>query len=99
MIKPFILVNRVFIFQKDEENKYKSYSSVLDSMPEVLGQMKKLIPSHSVFNGTVGSLTGDNALKASVGDKVLLIHSQANEDSRPHLIGGHGDLVWGGWFI
>jgi len=25
---------------------------------------------------------------------VLLIHSQANRDTRPHLIGGHGDLVW-----
>jgi nitrite reductase (NO-forming) len=26
----------------------------------------------------------------------LFIHSQANEDSRIHLIGGHGDLVWPG---
>jgi nitrite reductase (NO-forming) len=25
---------------------------------------------------------------------VLFIHSQANRDSRPHLIGGHGDYVW-----
>ena len=25
---------------------------------------------------------------------VLFIHSQANRDSRPHLIGGHGDWVW-----
>jgi nitrite reductase (NO-forming) len=94
--KAFYIGEQGFYFPKDEENKYKTYSSVLDSMPEVLGQMKKLIPSHSVFNGTVGSLIGDNALKASVGDKVLLIHSQANEDSRPHLIGGHGDLVWEG---
>ena len=94
--KAFYIGEQGFYFPKDAENKYKTYSSVLDSMPEVLGQMKKLIPSHSVFNGTVGSLTGENALKASVGDKVLLIHSQANEDSRPHLIGGHGDLVWDG---
>ena len=27
---------------------------------------------------------------------MLFIHSQANRDSRPHLIGGHGDLVWRG---
>jgi nitrite reductase (NO-forming) len=27
---------------------------------------------------------------------VLYIHSQANRDSRPHLIGGHADLVWRG---
>jgi nitrite reductase (NO-forming) len=25
---------------------------------------------------------------------VLIVHSQANRDSRPHLIGGHGDYVW-----
>ena len=30
----------------------------------------------------------------SVGEKVLFIHAQSNRDSRPHLIGGHGDLVW-----
>lgn len=33
-------------------------------------------------------------MKASVGEKVLLVHAQANGDSRPHLIGGPGDLVW-----
>ena len=35
-------------------------------------------------------------MKAIVGEKVLFIHAQANRDSRPHLIGGHGDLVWEG---
>ena len=53
-----------------------------------------LIPSHVVFNGKVGALTGDNAMHASQGEKVLFVHSQANRDSRPHLIGGYGDLVW-----
>ena len=24
----------------------------------------------------------------------MFIHAQANRDTRPHLIGGHGDLVW-----
>ena len=47
-----------------------------------------------MFNGSVGALTGDNALTANVGETVLFIHSQANRDSRPHLIGGHGDYVW-----
>ena len=56
--------------------------------------MKTLTPSHVVFNGRVGALTGDNALKAKVGETVLFIHAQANRDTRPHLIGGHGDLVW-----
>ena len=31
---------------------------------------------------------------ANVGEKVLIVHSQANRDSRRHLIGGHGDYVW-----
>ena len=31
---------------------------------------------------------------ALVGETVLIIHSQANRDTRPHLIGGHGDHVW-----
>ena len=47
-----------------------------------------------VFNGKVGALTGANALTAKVGETVLLIHSQANRDTRPHLIGDHGDWVW-----
>ena len=29
-----------------------------------------------------------------VGETVLIVHSQANRDTRPHLIGGHGDYVW-----
>jgi nitrite reductase (NO-forming) len=65
-------------------------------MHEMLELSKGLIPTHVVFNGAVGALTGDNALKAKVGEKVLFIHSQANRDTRPHLIGGHGDLVWQG---
>ena len=56
--------------------------------------MRKLIPSHVVFNGRVGALTGKNAMTAKVGETVLIIHSQANRDTRPHLIGGHGDYVW-----
>ncbi len=63
-------------------------------MGETIQVMQGLIPTHIVFNGRVGALTGENALTASVGEKVLFIHSQANRDSRPHLIGGHGDLVW-----
>jgi hypothetical protein len=33
-------------------------------------------------------------MTAKVGETVLIVHSQANRDSRPHLIGGHGDYVW-----
>ena len=56
--------------------------------------MRKLIPTHVVFNGKVGALTGKNAMTAKVGETVMIVHSQANRDTRPHLIGGHGDYVW-----
>lgn len=85
-----------FYIPKNWDGSYKQFESILSAMPESLEVMKGLTPSHVVFNGAVGSLTGKNAMKASVGDKVLFIHSQANRDSRPHLIGGHGDLVWRG---
>ncbi len=94
--KAYYIGEQGFYFPKDEEGNYIQYTSTLDSMPDVLQQMRKLIPSHTVFNGSVGSMTGANALTAKVGEKVLLIHSQGNEDSRPHLIGGHGDFVWEG---
>jgi nitrite reductase (NO-forming) len=31
---------------------------------------------------------------AKVGETVLILHSQADRDSRVHLVGGHGDYVW-----
>ena len=85
-----------FYIPKDAQGKYKTYASPAAGMAEMLEVMRTLTPTHIVFNGAVGALTGDNALKAKVGEKVLFIHSQANRDSRPHLIGGHGDLVWQG---
>ena len=56
--------------------------------------MATLSPSHIVFNGSVGALQGDGQLKANVGENVLIVHAQANRQSYPHLIGGHGDYVW-----
>ncbi|WIY52360.1 copper-containing nitrite reductase [Devosia sp. YIM 151766] len=83
-----------FYIPKDADGNYRSYDSVGDGYADTLEVMRTLLPSHIVFNGRVGALTGDNALKANVGDKVLIVHSQANRDTRPHLIGGHGDFVW-----
>ncbi|MYB51218.1 MAG: nitrite reductase, copper-containing [Acidobacteriia bacterium] len=79
---------------RDAEGNFKRYTSHADGIADTLGAMRGLIPSHVVFNGGAGSLTGDQALRAKVGEAVLFIHSQANRDSRPHLIGGHGDYVW-----
>lgn len=83
-----------FYVPKDEDGNYKTYESIGDSYADTLEVMRTLLPSHIVFNGKVGALTGDNALKANVGETVLILHSQANRDTRPHLIGGHGDFVW-----
>jgi len=83
-----------FYVPTDEKGNYKTFDSAGEAYDEVVKTMRGLIPSHIVFNGAVGALTGDNALKAAVGEKVLIVHSQANRDTRPHLIGGHGDYVW-----
>lgn len=83
-----------FYVPQDEDGNYRTYESIGDGYPDTLEVMHKLVPSHIVFNGKVGALTGDNALKANVGETVLVIHSQANRDTRPHIIGGHGDFVW-----
>ncbi len=79
---------------QDESGNFKRYNDLPDSFEDTLARMKTLTPSHVVFNGRVGALTDDNALNAKVGETVLFIHAQANRDTRPHLIGGHGDLVW-----
>ena len=83
-----------FYIPQDSDGNFKKYDSPAAAMGDVLEVMKTNNPTHVVFNGAVGALTGDNALKAKVGERVLFIHSQANRDTRPHIIGGHGDYVW-----
>ncbi|MER8435693.1 copper-containing nitrite reductase [Mesorhizobium sp. M1312] len=83
-----------FYIPRHETGAFKKYESLGESYDETMTVMRGLIPTHVVFNGAVGSLTGENALKAKVGETVLMVHSQANRDTRPHLIGGHGDYVW-----
>ena len=80
----------------DENGDYKRYPNPMAGYADMQKVMKTLTPTHVVFNGAVGALTGENALTARVGETVLFIHAQANRDTRPHLIGGHGDLVWRG---
>lgn len=83
-----------FYIPRDAEGNFKTYESHGESYEDTLAVMKGLVPTHVVFNGAKGSLTGDNAMKAKVGETVLIVHSQANRDTRPHIIGGHGDYVW-----
>ncbi|WP_417211367.1 copper-containing nitrite reductase [Antarctobacter sp.] len=90
----FYIGENDFYIPKDENGEYKRFEDFGESYPDTLEVMNGLIPSHVVFNGKVDSLTGDNALHAAQDEKVLFVHSQANRDTRPHLIGGHADLVW-----
>ncbi|WP_165222463.1 copper-containing nitrite reductase [Affinirhizobium pseudoryzae] len=92
--KVYYVGEQDFYVPKGADGNYKKYESAGDAYSDVLEVMNTLTPSHIVFNGAVGALTGDNAMTAEVGDRVLILHSQANRDTRPHLIGGHGDYVW-----
>lgn len=83
-----------FYIPQDEDGNYLRYDSPGEGYADMLDVMRTLTPTHEVFNGSVGALTGEAALYAKVGETVLFVHSQANRDTRPHLIGGHGDLVW-----
>jgi nitrite reductase (NO-forming) len=99
---PFVYDRAYFIGEqdyyipRDENGEFIKYEAAGDNFNDALEVMRKLTPTHVVFNGAKGALTGDSALKANVGETVLFIHAQANRDTRPHLIGGHGDMVWEG---
>jgi nitrite reductase (NO-forming) len=92
--KAYYIGEQDFYIPQNEQGQYKAYDTVLGSMNETLEVMKTLTPSHVVFNGAVGALTGQNSMTAKLGETVLFVHSQANRDTRPHIIGGHGDYVW-----
>ncbi|SIR26567.1 MULTISPECIES: copper-containing nitrite reductase [unclassified Bosea (in: a-proteobacteria)] len=92
--KVYYVGEQDFYVPRDETGKFKRYASPGDAHEDVVKAMRTLTPSHIVFNGKVGALTGKNALTSKVGETVLVVHSQANRDTRPHLIGGHGDYVW-----
>jgi nitrite reductase (NO-forming) len=90
----FYIGENDFYIPRDKDGNFMRFPDHGSSYADTLAVMNALVPTHVVFNGKAGALTGDNALKSSVGETVLFVHSQANRDTRPHLIGGHGDLVW-----
>jgi nitrite reductase (NO-forming) len=100
--RPLVYDKAYYIGEQDfyvpigKDGKYKEYDNPVAAMSDTLEVMKTNEPSHVVFNGSVGALTAENSLTANVGETVLFVHSQANRDTRPHLIGGHGDYVWQG---
>ena len=83
-----------YYLPRDADGEFKRYDSAGASLVDDLEAMKTLIPTHVVFNGVAGALQGDGQLSANVGENVLIVHAQANRQSYPHLIGGHGDYVW-----
>ncbi len=92
--KVYYVGEQDFYIPRDEKGNFKKYDSPGEAYADTVEVMKKLVPTHIVFNGAVGALTGESAMTAKVGETVLIIHSQANRDTRPHLIGGHGEYVW-----
>ena len=92
--RAYFIGEQDYYIPRDEDGAFKKYETAGEDLAESLELMQKLTPTHEVFNGAKGALTGDKALKAKVGETVLFIHAQATRDTRPHLIGGHGDLVW-----
>jgi nitrite reductase (NO-forming) len=83
-----------YYLPKGKDGSFKRYPNPLASLADDLKVMRGLVPTHVIFGGKKGALVGENALTAKVGETVLFIHSQANRQSYPHLIGGHGDYVW-----
>jgi nitrite reductase (NO-forming) len=96
-----ITYDRVFYFGEQDyyvprnaDGSYRRFSNFVEQMAPMIEAMRSLVPTHIAFNGSYGALTQDIRLEAEVGETLLMLHSQANNPSFPHLIGGHGDWVW-----
>lgn len=94
--KAYYVVEQDYYLPKAPDGKFKSFATPQESVAAVGDAIKTLTPTHLVFNGTKGALLGSKALTAKVGENVLFISSNANRDTRIHLIGGHADLYWPG---
>lgn len=92
--KLYYVAEQDYYVPRDENGEFISYTTSGEDYGEWVEEMHTLTPSHVVFNGRAGSMVGENAMTANVGETVMFVHSQANRDTRPHLIGGHGDYVW-----
>jgi len=92
--RAYYIGEQSFYVPKDKEGNYLEFDSPSASYRQDLKAMKTLRPTHIFFGNFVGDLTGENALKAEMGETVLFLHSQVNRRSFPHLIGGHADYVW-----
>ena len=94
--RAYYIVEQDFYLPKDKDGKIINIATPQQAVQAAGESIKTLMPTNIVFNGHQGALLGKNALTANVGEKVLFITSQANRDTRFHLIGGHADLYWPG---
>ncbi len=92
--RAFYFGEQDYYVPENADGTWKRSENFADQMGDMLQVMDGLVPTHVVFNGKTGALTQDLRLEAKVGETVLLLHSQANYPSWPHLIGGHADWVW-----
>lgn len=92
--RAFYFGEQDYYVPKEADGSWRRATSFADQMGPMLEQMHTLVPTHVVFNGETGALTENIRLEANVGETLLMLHSQANYPSWPHLIGGHGDWVW-----
>ena len=92
--RAFYFGEQDYYVPKNDDGSWKRSSNFATQMGDMLRVMDGLVPTHVVFNGQTGALTEDIRLEAQVGETILMLHSQANYPSWPHLIGGHGDWVW-----
>ena len=70
--KAYYLGEQDYYLPRDEDGNFKEYDMPLGGFAEMQEAMKTLTPTHVVFNGSVGALTGDNALTAKRGGEGAL---------------------------
>ena len=92
--KAFYFGEQDYYVPQNADGSWRRSTNFVDQMGPMLQTMRGLTPTHIAFNGKYGALTADIRLEAEVGETVLMLHSQANNPSFPHLIGGHGDWVY-----
>src|SRR5262245_5919529 len=56
--RAYYLGEQDFYVPRDAKGKFKSYATHVDAFADTMDLMHKLIPTHVVFNGAVGALTG-----------------------------------------
>ncbi len=66
--RAYLIGEQDYYLPRDQTGTFKKYEIAGEDLSDSLEVMRKLIPTHVVFNGRVGSLTGDGALKAKVGE-------------------------------